>query len=359
MKKVLYIIGAGATQAEAAHAGHQINLLMKNNDLGLGISERVLGKASKGRKLIRKLLDIEEETDIEKLITLLTATGTMENIAYAGILRENYYADIIKYINEVSILYNPELAIALLQMHKNKKFSGIEKLLGVISLNHDNLFQEASQTVHSCINLGFEFITSDDFTCGNITQAPFLIQLHGSFSWRRHRKKSIHVMKIKAGSKYDPSMTWIPPSILKETKDYPFNKLTGLAYELLADCDMLRIVGCSLSQNDWNLISLIFNAQNAQYNDSKTCFKIELIMDINDIDFFKKEISYLKNVTPIGQLDDGDFSGYKIQRENREKPSELDNPFEFWLKTKVKFHISEGQFDTGSTENPLRQIIGL
>lgn len=356
MKKVLYIIGAGATQAEAAHAGHQINLLMKNNDLGFGISQRVLDKAVKGRRRIRKILDIEEEADIEKLITLLAATGTMENIEYAEILRKSYYSEIIKSINEAGILYNPELATALLQMHKNSKFSAIEKLLGVISLNHDNLLQEASQTVHSCINLGFEF-TSDDFICNDITQAPFLVQLHGSFSWRRH--KSIRIVKIKPDSEYDRSMTWIPPSILKETKDYPFNKLTGLAYELLADCDILRIVGCSLSQNDWNLISLIFNAQNAQYNDSKTCFKIELIMDIKDIYFFKKEISYLKNVTPIGQLDDGDFSGYKIQRENQEKPSELDNPFEFWLKTKVKFHISEGQFDTGSTETPLRQIIGL
>lgn len=358
MKKIAYIVGAGSTQAEAAHVGKQINLLMKSHDdLGYGVSKRVLDKASKGQKRIRKLLDIEEETDIEKLITLLTATGTMENLEYAKILKENYYREIMDSIQEAGVLYNPELAIALLQMHTNRKFSGIEELSGIISLNHDNLFQEASQTVHSCINLGFGF-HSEDFKCGDIAQAPFLIQLHGSFSWRRYRSKSIHVVKIKPKRKYDPTMTWIPPSILKETKDYPFNKLTGLAYEILADCDTLRIVGCSLSQNDWNLISLIFNAQVAQYNDSKKCFKIELLMDI-DFDSFKKEVSYLKNLTPIHQLDDGDFSGYKIPRDERPKPSELDNPFEFWLKTKVQFHISEGQFDVGTTETPLRQIIGM
>ncbi len=354
MKRIVYIIGAGATQAEAAHAGQQINLLMKNNVLGLGVSERVLNNAKKGKKLIRRILDIEEETDIEKLITLLTATGTKQNIEYAEILRENYYTEIVKSINEAGILWNPELAISLLQMHSNKKFSGKETLRGIISLNHDNLFQEASQTVHPCFNLGFEF-TSDDYICGNIEQAPFLIQLHGSFSWRR--RKSIHVMKIEPQSTYDASMTWIPPSILKETKDYPFNKLTGLSYELLADCDILRIVGCSLSQNDWNLISLIFNAQNAQYNVLNKCFKIELIMDIENFDSFKKEISYLKNVTPIYQLKDGDFSDYNKPKEEREG-SELDNPFEFWLRTKVKFHISEGQFDMETTENPLRQLIG-
>jgi hypothetical protein len=356
MKKIVYIVGAGATQAEATHAGHQVNLLMKNNDLGVGISEGTLNKAKKGKKRIREILAIEEETDIEKLITLLAATGTIQNIEYAEILKRNYYQEIIERINDVGILYNPELAIALLQMHTNKKFSGIENLLAIISLNHDNLFQEASQTVHSCINLGFYFF-STEFKPGNYTQAPFLLQLHGSFSWRRH--KQIHIVKIKPKSEYDPNMTWIPPSILKETKDYPFNKLTGLAYELLVDCDILRIVGCSLSQNDWNLISLIFSAQNAQYIESKVCFKIELIMDIENFDNFKKEISYLRNIIPISQLDDGDFSSYKTKKEERVRPSELDNPFEFWLKTKVNFHISEGQFDRGSIENPLKQIVGL
>ena len=81
-------------------------------------------------------------------------------------------------------------------------------------------------------------------------------------------------------------------------------------------------------------------------------------MDIENFDFFKKEVSYLRNITPIYQLDDGDFSDYKKTREEREG-SELNNPFEFWLKTKVKFHISEGQLDMGSTENPLKQIIGM
>jgi hypothetical protein len=260
MKKIVYIIGAGATQAEAAHVGRQVNLLMKTNDSGYGISQRVLNTALIGKKQIRRILDIEEEADIEKLITLLTATGLIQNIEYAEILRRKYYNEIIKSLSDAGILYNPELAIALLQMHKNNKFLGREKLSGIISLNHDNLFQEASQTVHSYINLGFDF-TADDFKPGDITQAPYLIQLHGSFSWRR--SKTIRVVKIKSGSKYDQDMIWIPPSILKETKDYPFNKLTGLAYELLANCDILRIVGCSLSQNDWNLISLIFNAQNA------------------------------------------------------------------------------------------------
>ena len=360
MNNIVYIMGAGATQAEATHAGAVINLLMNSNAaLGTGISEKVLNAASKDGQLIRNILGIEEDsdTDIEKLITLLAATGTKQNLIYTEELRKSYYKEIINGIEEARILEEPELAIALLQMHKNEKFTEMEKLLGIISLNHDDLFQEASQKVYSCINLGFDFI-SDYFDSGYPSQEPFLIQLHGSFSWRRRKKKLIDVKRIKAEGRYDSSMTWIPPSILKETKDYPFNKLTGLAYELLVDCDILRIVGCSLSQNDWNLISLIFNAQNAQYIDSKSCFDIELIMEI-DADSFKKENSYLKNVIPIGQLTDGDFSGYQVPGEERQRPSELDNPFEFWLKEKVSFHISQGEFDIGSAGNQLRKIIGI
>ena len=49
----------------------------------------------------------------------------------------------------------------------------------------------------------------------------------------------------------------IPPGIQKAKERYPFNVLWGLARELL-DCEILRVVGCKLGPNDWDLISLIF-----------------------------------------------------------------------------------------------------
>jgi len=348
MKRVAYIIGAGATQAEVSYIGKMINLLMKDKEaLGPGISTAVLSAATDRRKRIGKLLDSQENTDIEKLITLLAATGAKTNIQDAETLRECYYLEVTDRLKRADVMYSPKLAIGLLQMHKNSKFSGIENLLGIISLNHDNLFQEASQSVFQGINLGFEF-ASDDF----IYQPglPIIIQLHGSFSWTR--KIPIFVDKLTSDHKYDREMTWIPPSILKETKDYPFNKLTGLGYELLLKCDILRIIGCSLSQNDWNLISLIFDAQNAQFSVSRTCFKIELIMEIDDT----KELSLFKNVNPIDKLTDGDFSDYGQPFASRPHPSALDNAFEFWLKTKINYHVKQGQLAVVDDEGALKEI---
>ncbi|HLE17226.1 MAG TPA: hypothetical protein VI728_02965, partial [Syntrophales bacterium] len=147
-------------------------------------------------------------------------------------------------------------------------------LLGVISLNHDHIFQVASKKVYSGVNLGFNF-KSNHFKFVN-TDCPLLIHLHGAFNFRKD--KPIKVLRLTSKTKYHQNMLWIPPTILKESKDYPFNKMMGLSYELISKCDVLRIIGCSLSQNDWNLISLIFSAQNNQYFFKSDCFKIELIM---------------------------------------------------------------------------------
>ena len=79
-------------------------------------------------------------------------------------------------------------------------------------------------------------------------------------------------------------------------------------------------------------------------------------MDIENFENdFKKQVSYLKNIIPIYQLADGDFSGY--EEGDKPKPSALDNPFHYWLKTKVKQHISNGQFDRDSLKEPLSEII--
>jgi hypothetical protein len=72
-KNVVYILGAGATQAEVSNlGGEQVNLMMKDSPrLGDGVSSRI-----KKRTNIDRHLDIQSEVDIEKLINLLAASGT-------------------------------------------------------------------------------------------------------------------------------------------------------------------------------------------------------------------------------------------------------------------------------------------
>jgi len=134
---------------------------------------------------------------------------------------------------------------------------------------------------------------------------------------------------------------WIPPTILKESKSYPYNKLAALAYELLArHCDLLRIVGTSLTQNDWNVLSLIFNAQRHREMANNEPFVIELIMPQSAGEQIKIDCGYLKNVIPIGFLTDGQFADYKTP-ENIPAESDLMNPFAYWLSEKRNFHRTE------------------
>lgn len=358
-KKIVYILGAGATQAEVSYKGGlPLNLMMKDSrKIGVGVSTRALGIAKIGRQKIRKVLDIKEEVDIEKLISLLSATSNKRENDIAEKLREAYYTEILKGLDSSDILNNPDLAIALLELHANEIFKKKELLSCIISLNHDNLFQIASQKVLKRINLGFNFNSSDfiDACTNKKSEVPLLVQLHGSFNWENSHP--IKVFKLKRDQEYDADMLWIPPTILKETKDYPFNKLMGLSFEKLSRCDILRIIGCSLSQNDWNLISLIFNAQNKQYRTKKECFKVELIVDQEIGETVKKEYSYLKNITPIGYLKDGDFSNY-LKKEKLPEPSALDNPFAFWLKTKSQFHHRGNELNLIDSSHSLKEIIG-
>jgi hypothetical protein len=131
----------------------------------------------------------------------------------------------------------------------------------------------------------------------------------------------------------------------------------AMAYEVLVkNCDILRVIGCSLSQNDWNIISLLFNAQYKQYCYKKTCFKIELIMGPESCDRIIKEYSYLKNVFAIGYLTDGKFADYK-DKNKITKGSELENFFKYWLKSKVLFHKSKNEFDYKGIGKALKEVI--
>jgi hypothetical protein len=342
-KQIVYLIGSGATQAEADYrGGEKVDLLMK------GLSQRILQRANTDRTL--KL----QEPDIEKLISLLTATGIADYIKEAAVLREAYYEEILENLSKAGILQKPDLAIGLFEMHNNVLFKQFERLSGVISLNHDNLFQVASRKVHGCINLGFNF-EQTYFKWGRPEKVPRVIQLHGSFNWLN--ALPIKVVELASQNRYDQDMLWIPPSILKELKDYPYNKLTGLAYELLLKrCDILRIIGCSLSQNDWNIISLLFNAQYKQFFHNKLCFKIQLIMPPEAGEEVAKEMSYFKNLFPIQYLTDGNFADYKKDKSDRS--SEMSNPFKYWIKAKVNYHINKKELDLKTIGKTLKKIIG-
>ncbi len=357
-KRIVYLFGAGATQAESDHQGSKINLLMWNCKIrGEGVAQRILQHAQIYKKL---KTDFTEEVDVEKLISLLLVSGNSKYKGMGENLRKSYYEVLLADLSEAGVLANPELAMGLLELHKCPIFNErIEKLSGFIILNHDNLLQTASQKIHECVNLGFKF-HSKVVRCADeeeVKSCPLIIKLYGSFDWRN--KIPIEVQELSPTSGYSLDMLWIPPSILKETRDYPYNKLAGLAYELLSKrCDILRIVGCSLSQNDWNVISLLFSSQYNQLLHGKTCYKIELIMEESTGERIAKDCSYLQNLFPIGHLTDGYFGYYKgDEKDQVPEISDMSNPFRYWLKTKAKHHITNKEIDI-SAAGILNKILG-
>jgi len=349
-KKVVYLWGAGATQAEIDYQGSAINLTMMDDDkLGIGVATRILEQLpSKWRSSFSTDLG----TDIEKLISLLATSNVALYEDLANQLRKLYFQDICRSLATAKVLDNPSLAICLLELHHIKALGTHELLSGIITTNHDGLLQVAAQAVHGSINIGISF-DSERLTSSNNGSA-LLLQLHGSFTWTFGLP--LNVSPLRKTSGYDSSTVWIPPTILKESKHYPFNKLAGLAYELLSkDCDILRIVGSSLAQNDWNIVSMIFNAQRHRELKKQRPFRVELIVPFEVGQGITKSCSYLKNLTPINQLTEGDFGDYDSEEATTH---DMKNPLFYWMKEKIQFHRRRGDLGSDPLPPRLADILG-
>jgi hypothetical protein len=350
-KRIVYLLGAGATQAEVDYLGARpVNLLMRNTDRE-GVATRVLNGLNARWRLF---LGEDEGIDIEKLISLLSASGVDSLSRVAERLRKEYFWDIRNHLVEAQIIDRPKLGRGLLEMHRSDHFKkNIETLSGVLTTNHDGLLQIASQEVFGEINLGFPFESDDGLKSATGANTPPILALHGSFTWKF--AVPMKVSRLTKRSPYSADTGWIPPTILKESKNYPFNKIAALAYELLVKkCDVLRIIGSSLTQNDWNVLSLIFNAQRHRQITRNLPFQVQLIMSHQTGLNISQQCSYLKELTPIGFLTDGKFARYK----NKSIPPEMKNVFAYWLKEKIYHHRKRGEFGLGDLTPTMAEIAG-
>lgn len=353
-KQIVYLLGAGATQAEVNYAGAAaVNLLMRDDEElgGEGLSTTILKKlGDKGTPFVQA----GRSMDVEKLISLLVTSGVDSQVQLAEQMRRLYFEEMCRRLVKAKIVRNPRLAKALLQMHHDEKFRAeVEQLSGVFTTNHDGLLQLAFESVYGAVDVGFPFV-SDDITSAKPEAVPRLLQLHGSFSWKFG--VPLHVATLRRGVKYSRKTVWIPPSVLKESKNYPFNKISAIAYEILAKrCDVLRIVGSSLTQNDWNILCLIFNAQRHRELVRERSFLIQLIMSRRSGKEIQTSCSYLKNTLPINALSEGDFSLYE---EGLPADPELNNVFAYWLKEKINYHVRRREFDTLPLTGAMAEISG-
>jgi hypothetical protein len=324
-KQVVYLIGAGATQAELNYQSCHVNLLMRD-DLGTGLAgvcSRIM-KAVRNDKQLSWLYEATKSTsqiDIEQLISLLEELDLEMYRKAADKLRKLYYLDILGHLMRTRVFNTPKLSMSLFELHQNEEFKNIEVLTGIISLNHDYLLETACQKIFEGVNLGVDF-TSDIFALNR--DAPPIIKLFGSFNWKSGER--IKIFKCNLSKPPDRELLWIPPTIAKEARSYPFNKLLGNAHELLMlKCDILRVIGCSLNQNDWKVISLLFKTQCIRRD---KCFDIELIQGREAGENTKQRLGYLRNIKTIAELE-GSFADYFDQEQ------EPDNPYEDWLRKTI------------------------
>ena len=244
-KKIVYLIGAGATEGAARFHGFQKSLLM--DGLLEDISTRLSEKKGKGMEWARNQL--LNGVNLERLVSLYEYSGTAKHMETARALREAFRLSLEKRIEEIEDDFIPELFVALLDMHR---VSGIEeKLTAIFTTNYEDLLERSISKIYGEVNYPIQITSVGPKK--HSTELPhfFFLKLHGSFNW-----KSAYPISLTTSHSRSNESIWIPPGVVKRKEAYPFNILWGKAKEFL-DCDVLRIVGSSLSQNDWDLVALI------------------------------------------------------------------------------------------------------
>ncbi len=240
-KKIVYLFGAGATHAELSNIGVDESGLLIGD-----VTRRVILKANGDTAFLphnRMFLErAANSSNIELFISLIedNASDIREASAAVDRLKDLVEQDIkaILTTERLSAFY---LHKALFELHKHNEN---EIIIGLISLNYDTVLDDAYKWRYGEGEPDYSF----PFRTHKPDKPP-LLKLHGSFNWEdieiNGRKRKIPI---------------IPVEINKNYLRLPYNFIWGRALEILTDCDILRVVGCSLSPNDIQLIDLLFKA---------------------------------------------------------------------------------------------------
>ena len=172
-------------------------------------------------------------------------------------------------------------------------------MAGLISLNYEDVLDQAYKEHYGRPN--YCFSAADE----RAPDAIPLLKLHGSFNWKnvriRDRRRTIEIIPVGAAKSYLHA---------------PYGFIWNRALEILIRCDVLRVIGCSLSPNDSHLIDLLFKA----HLEKGKAFDIEIISFTSEGEKIKTNYGF--------------FRGIKLltEAENAIGEREPANPFGTWLK---------------------------
>jgi hypothetical protein len=317
-KKIAYLFGAGATHAEIMDSedAQSENFIKKNGLLISHVSERVMEKAQK-KKWFRERKEIfanKGKFNIELFISLLEINKIEEDkIAYLkNLIEKDIKKALLKNCKDGFYLHK-----ALFELHKNDKTQDKESLLGIISLNYDDILDEAYKAILE---------KKPDYCLTSINNGYMpLLKLHGSFNWQ-----DIEIY----GKKTDIPI--IPIGVNKNYLTPPYNFIWGRAYELLCECDTLRIIGCSLSQNDVGLIDLLFKAHKTK----NMPIEIEIIdfQPNNGRHHIKNDYEFFPNIIEPVHIEGNLIADEAIYKDGG-------NPFKIWLQAKTKRILKDSEIE--------------
>ena len=338
-QRVVYLLGAGATQGCISHVGSQQSLVMS------GLAEPIfeeLQRLAESRyqghpgitRLVNEIMLHESGFDIEQLITFLEDSPTLAYQEFSSHLRDVFSSVLIDRLVEVEQelgVVRSRLYAALVDMHAVKGSN--ESLGGLLTLNYDVLLEHA--IVHH-LKLAVDYGMPMDNAPASSGRAITVLKIHGSLGWSRE-------WPISAELNVSPGV-WIPPGLRKPKSDYPFNAIWGLARDML-NCDILRIVGCNLGPNDWDLVSLLFSTRYTHA--SAPPYRIEVIAEYETVRRIRAlfpylEVLWLPDLPQVGNQIVGELLGDEPRR-FADLPEELQdevvnqakrsigNPFSYWL----------------------------
>lgn len=319
------MVGAGAIQGEMALNGIEVDITMR------GISDNVLEMSKHVGGRYNKLVHdfgLPENQDVELMMSLFEGYVDLNESDFYDIyneLRKLFRNYLVSNITSKKIV--PRLLSTLLYINKNyANYIGKkgEKMIGLLTTNYDSLIEEAFLEVYGGLNCGYKF-NSKNYRM--ILSIPPLLKLHGSFNWKIQDNKLEISKDLEAGKYEDDYSGWMPPSVYKKPSEKIFRSVWNMARELLIECDVLRVVGSSLRNEDWALISLLFTSQIKR----SPPFNIELIVPDKsawgeeNFSGIMQRLPFLGNIRNLSSLP-----------EFERNETVGDNVFHYWLLKKIK-----------------------
>lgn len=302
--KVVYLLGAGATHGELINLAPELHRERKGLLIG-DVSSRVIDEARKDKRYLQNLEMVSGTAgslNIELLISLIE-NSKIHDWAYKTELLKRLVEEDIKRVLTAARLKKFYLHRALFELHHHQTVSKREMLLGVISLNYDGVLDAAYREYYGEPNYSFT-LDGDE---SNPSAIP-LLKLHGSFNWS---DKAIHGRKSP--------IAIIPLGANKTYLHAPYGFIWSRALEILTHCDCLRVIGCSLSQNDAHLTDLLFKA----HLERLAPFEIEVIAPTYVGEGIQKNYGFFPKITTLRDIE-----------RNLIPERDPENPFKTWLKYK-------------------------